>query len=212
MTNSVHDEIADQTPRRQVARRTGRRPGQSGTREAILAAAQRQFARLGYDRTSIRAVAAEAGVDQKLVTHYFGSKQQLFVAAVELPVAPADLAAILTGNQRKLGERLARYVILELLDRPDARNSMTGVIRAAASEPEAARMVRELLMREIWSPAAELLGSDNAELRVTLLASQLFGLIMARCIVAAEPLASLPGERLAAAIAPTLHHYLTGPI
>jgi AcrR family transcriptional regulator len=212
MTNSVPDEIADQTPRRQGRTHTGRRPGPSGTREAILAAAQRQFARLGYDRTSIRAVAAEARVDQKLVTHYFGSKQQLFVAAVELPVRPADFAAIFAGDRRKLGERLARYVILEVLDRPDARNSMTGVIRAAASEPEAARMVRDLLMREIWSPAAELLGSDDADLRVTLLASQLVGLVTARYIVAAEPLASLPSERLAAAIAPTLQHYLTGHI
>jgi AcrR family transcriptional regulator len=212
MTNSVPDEIADDSHPRQARRPTGRRPGPSGTRDAILAAARQQFARLGYDRTSIRAVAAQAGVDQKLVTHYFGSKQQLFVAAVELPVGPDALAEILTGDQEKLGEKLARYVILEVLERPDARSSMTSLVRAAASEPEAARMVRDLLMRELWSPAAALLGGDDAELRITLLASQLIGLIVARYIVGAEPLASLPGERIAAAIAPTLQHYLVGTV
>src|SRR5918998_5591151 len=90
-----------------MARRSGRRPGNSGTRDAILAAARRQFAAHGYDRTTMRAVAAEAGVDQALVAHFFGGKQGLFVEVIRLPFAPSDLLPrILEGEPGEVGERI----------------------------------------------------------------------------------------------------------
>src|SRR5918999_5397431 len=93
---------------RETGRRSGRRPGRSGTREAILAAASRTFAQHGYDRASLRAIAAEAGVDQKLIAYFFGSKQQLFVTAVGLPLNPAEvLPPILAGDPARVGERFA---------------------------------------------------------------------------------------------------------
>src|ERR687891_2496194 len=96
---------------REGARRSGRRPGRSGTREAILAAAGRHFAQHGYDRASLRGIAAEAGVDQKLIAHFFGSKQRLFVAAVGLPLNPAEvLPTILAGDPDSIGERLAMFL------------------------------------------------------------------------------------------------------
>jgi AcrR family transcriptional regulator len=190
----------------------GRRPGTSGTRDAILDAARRQFAERGYDRTSVRGIAAEAGVDPALVTHFFGSKHRLFVEVVEFPFDPAAvLPRVFAGDPAAIGTRLAE-VIVSLLENPDARARITGVVRAAASEPEAARMVRELLMREIWKPAAELLGVEDAELRMNLVGSQVVGVVMARHIVAAEPLASLSPEELVAAIGPTLQRYLAEPL
>jgi AcrR family transcriptional regulator len=193
-------------------KRTGRRPGKSRTREAILDAARRQFAELGYDRTTIRSIAAEAGVDAALVLHYFRSKQELFLAVVELPFDPAAaLPALLAGDRGKVGERLAR-IFVAALDDVDARNRWTGMIRAAASEPAAAEMLRELLTKRVFVPLAETLGVEDARLRATLVGSQLVGVVMARHIVRVEPIASLPSDELAQAIAPTLQRYLTGPL
>lgn len=193
-------------------RRSGRRPGDSGTREAIRAAAARLFAAQGYDRTSLRAVAAEAGVDPKLVAHYFGSKQQLFVAVVELPFDPAvAVPAIFAGPREEIGERLARFFV-GVLEDPEGRRRMTGLVRAAASEPEAARLVRELIGREVVGRIVEQLEVDDAGLRASLVGSQMVGLAMARYVVGIEPLASLPPDAVVAAIAPNLQRYLTGPL
>jgi AcrR family transcriptional regulator len=190
----------------------GRRPGPSRTRADILAAARRQFAERGYDRTSLRSIAAEASVDPALVTHFFGSKQRLFVEVVEFPLDPAEvLPAVFAGDPDTVGMRLAELLVTVLED-PDARARVTGIVRAAATEPEAARMVRELLTREVWAPAAVLLGVEDGQLRMNLVGSQIVGMVMARYIVGAEPLASLPPDELVAAIGPTLQRYLTEPL
>jgi AcrR family transcriptional regulator len=195
-----------------TVKRRGRRPGPSGTREGITRAARRQFAEAGYDRTTIRSIAAEAAVDPALVIHYFGSKQQLLLAVVELPFEPEDvLPRLLEGPRASVGERLARFV-LGVLEDPDARAKWTGMIRAAASEPEAARMLRELLERRVFGPLAAALGSDDAALRANLVGSQVVGLIMARSIVAVEPIASVRAETIVSAIAPTLQRYLVGAL
>lgn len=192
--------------------RTGRPPGGTANREAILAAATHEFSELGYDRTSMRAIAARAGVDQALLAHYFGSKHDLFVAVVEFPFDPAKhLPALLAGDPSTIGERLARFQ-LALLDQPDAKRRLTGLVRAASSEPEAARILRDFLMREVIGPLAQALGTDQPEVRVSLVGSQFIGLVMARHIVALEPLALLAPERVVELIAPTLQHYLVGAL
>lgn len=192
--------------------RTGRPPGGTANRAAILAAAAHLFSELGYDRTSLRAVAAEAGVDQALIAHYFGSKHTLFVAAVEFPLDPDQmLPQLLDGDPATIGERLARAQVA-LLEVPDVRRRLAGLVRAASSEPDAARMLREFLMREVVRPVAEALGTDEPELRVSLVGSQIIGLMMARYIVKVEPLASLPAGRVVDLVAPTLQRYLTHPL
>ena len=192
--------------------RSGRRPGESGTSQAILTAAASRFAEHGYDRASLRAIAADAGVDQKLIAHYFGSKQLLFVAAIGLPFNPAEaLATVLAGDRSQTGARLAD-ILVDLLEQPALYQRMTGVVRAAASEPDIARMMREFLTRELYRPAAELLETDQAEFRINLVGSQIVGLIVARYIVAVEPLASMSPAAVAAAIAPTLQRYLLEPL
>jgi AcrR family transcriptional regulator len=190
----------------------GRRPGPSDTREAILAAAARRFAEAGYDRASLRAIAAAAGVDQKLIAHYFGSKQQLFVAAIGFPLDPGELVPqIFAGGRDGLRERLAD-VLTSLLEQPEVRERLTGVVRAAASSPEMARTIREFLARAVFEPVAAALESDEPRLRANLVASQVVGLLMARFVVAIEPLASTPARRVAEAVAPTLERYLVGPL
>jgi AcrR family transcriptional regulator len=193
-------------------KKRGRRPGPSGTRKAIAGAARRQFAQLGFDRTTIRSVAAEAGVDPALVLHYFGSKQRLFLEAVDLPFDVSELVAQLQGGPRsKVGERVARFALAVLSD-PDGLARWTGMIRSAASDPEAAEMLRDVVTRRIFEPLAEALGSDDAQLRANLASSQMVGLVMARYVIGIEPLASAPPETIAAAIAPTIQRYLVEPL
>lgn len=200
------------TPASANPKRPGRRPGESGTREAIARSARLLFAELGYDRTTLRAVASEAGVDPALVVHFFGSKQALFLSVVELPFEPAEaLPEILAGDRGLVGLRFARFVV-GVLEDPEARSRITGIVRAAASEPEAARVMRELLSARIIGPLAESLGADDARLRATLTGSQVVGLVMARVVVGVEPLASLEPEALARAVAPTFQRYLAEPI
>lgn len=194
------------------SKHTGRRPGESGTREAIATAARQQFAQLGYDRTSMRSVAEQAGVDPSLVSHFFGSKQQLFVAVIELPFDPAIiLPAILEGERSQAGERLVRFV-LAALDQPEAGARFTAMIRSATSEPEAARLLRELVTTRLMAPIAEGLEADDAPLRAALAGSQIVGLVMARQIVGFAALAEADPETLVSALAPTLQRYLTGSL
>src|SRR5215211_1809436 len=114
-------------------RRPGRPPGDSRTQEAIAAAARRQFAELGYERTTIRGVAQEAGVDPALVHHFFDSKQKLFLSVTELPFRPEEtLPRVLAGRRSEAGLRLARFAV-GLLENPESGEVMTGILRAAAS-------------------------------------------------------------------------------
>jgi AcrR family transcriptional regulator len=193
-------------------RTRGRRPSGSGTREAILAAATRQFAEVGYPRTTLRGIAREAGVDTRLVTHYFGTKQQLFVSVAELPFDPDDvLATVLADGPEHAGRRLAGFA-LTMLEAPAARQTMTGLLRAAASEDEAAGLVRDLLTERILVPIARRLGGDRPELRASLLGSQMAGLVVARHIVGLQALVDTDPQELAAAVAPVLQHYLTADL
>lgn len=191
---------------------SGRRPGASGTREAIEAAARRQFAELGYDRTSLRQVAIEAGVDPALVTHYYRAKPELFRTVVELPFDPGAMAAaVVPGDRAEVGLRMARFVLAVLEDQT-GRRRLVGLVRAAAAEPEAARMVRDLVTTEILTPIAEQLDVPDPAYRAGLVLSQIVGLTMARYVVGIEPLASRPAEQVAADLAGTLQRYFVADL
>jgi AcrR family transcriptional regulator len=192
--------------------RAGRRPGESGTREAIADAARRRFAELGYDRTTIRGIAEEAGVDAALVVHFFGSKQELFLKVMELPFEPEEiLPQVLEGPKSEAGLRVARFAV-GMIENRDSRDVLTGILRAAASEPHAAELARELVANRVVAAFARSLAVDQPELRGNLIASQVVGLIMARYVIRVEPLASLDPQALVEAIAPNLQRYLTRPL
>jgi AcrR family transcriptional regulator len=192
--------------------RKGRRRGKSGTRERIAEAARRQFAELGYDRATLRGIAGEAGVDVALISHFFGSKQRLFVTVMGFPFSPREVVPQIVGpGLEGAGERLARFIV-SLLEDPDGRARAMGLVRAAASEPEAAKAIRTLLARELIGSFVENLGVPDADLRASLVGSQVVGLVMARYVVQVEPLASLEPEALVKAIAPTFQRYLEQPL
>jgi len=192
--------------------RTGRRPGSSGSREAIAEAARRRFAELGYEGTTIRGIADEAGVDPALVPHFFGWKQKLFLSVMALPFEPeVVMPQILAGSRAQAGLRFARFAV-GVLEDPRSRRVLTGILRAAASEPDGADMVRDLIAQRIVGAISKSLAVDDAPLRANLVASQMVGLIMARHVIRLEPLASLDADALVEAIAPNLQRYLTRPL
>jgi AcrR family transcriptional regulator len=192
--------------------RRGRRPGGLDTRGSILDAARLLFASQGFARTSVRAIARHAHVDPALVLHYFGTKENVFRSAIQLPFEPeAVLPALLEGDRATLGERVARFVVTTLED-DASRARVLAIIRAAASEPAAAALLREVVERRIRDPIAHALGTADAELRASLFGSQVVGLAMARYVVGVEPLASLRTERLVTLIAPTFQRYLVNPL
>jgi AcrR family transcriptional regulator len=192
--------------------RTGRRPGVSGTREAILGAARRAFAEHGYQHATIRGVADLAGVDPALVHHYFGTKQELFVAAVQLPVNPVEqLMAVLDEGPGEAGRRMVE-TFLSVWDHAATQNPLLALIRSAVGDEHAAAMLREFITEEVLGQIAHRLGGADARLRATLVGSQIIGLAMARYIVKVEPLASAPPAQVVAAVGPTLQRYLTGDL
>jgi len=193
-------------------RRGGRRPGESDTREAILTAARNGFAELGYDRATIRGVAATAGVDPALVIHYFGSKEALFGAALELPVRPAEIFARgAAAGPDQLGATIVR-TFLEAWEPPETRVRLMAMLRSAMTNDAAMAMIRDLLVREVFGPITQALGVPDAQLRATLVGSQFVGLAIMRFIARLEPLASASIDELVAAVGPTVQRYLTGEI
>ena len=189
----------------------GRRPGAPDTRAAILDAARELFATGGFAGTSVRAVAAAAGVDPALVHHYFGTKDDLFVAALQLPVDPrVILAPVLAQGPDGAGERILR-VMLSVWDDADHRLPLLAMARSLL-EPTGTQLMGRGFLPVVIEPLGQALGIDHPETRMSLFASQIVGLIMLRYLLEAEPLASMPVDEVVTAYAPTLQRYLTGDL
>ena len=199
---------------RRTPRRAGRPAGSPPNRDAILAAAREQFTERGYDGATIRGIAARAGVDPALVHHYFGSKEDLFAAALRLPVGPREvLGDVLAGGVDGLGERLVRrFLELWSADAGVMGETIVGLLRSATTHESAARMVREFVSREALGRIAEALDVPQPRLRAALVGSQLIGLALARFVIRVEPIAGADVETLVACYAPALQRYLTGPL
>ncbi|HEY7463060.1 MAG TPA: TetR family transcriptional regulator [Candidatus Limnocylindria bacterium] len=188
----------------------GRPAGQTGARDAILTQARRQFAEHGYRGTTLRSVATAAGVDARLVLHYFGSKQELFIESVELPIEPEQvIARVFEGGADGAGRRAAE-LMLAVLDDATSRRSLLALLRAAVTEPEAAALIRELLTQRMLLPIASRLGGSRPELRASFVASQLVGIVVVRYVVGLQPLAQASREEMVAALVPVFEHYLQG--
>jgi AcrR family transcriptional regulator len=190
----------------------GRRPGESTTRDAILEAARRHFAAEGFDGTTIRAIARDASVDPALVMHFFGSKELMFAAAMELPFdAASAVGRLLESDRATLGAEFAR-MFFRIWEDSETGPAMVGLLRSASSHDAAAARMRELLDGQILQPLATALDAPDRQLRSDLASSQLVGIGLMRYVLRLEPLASTDTEILIAALAPTLQRYLTGEL
>lgn len=191
-----------------AARGPGRRPGPSSSREDILAAARVLFGERGYDKASIRAIAGVAGVDPALVHHYFGTKEDLFAAAMRFPIDPAAvLPEILAGPRDRLGERMAR-TFLRVWGDPRLRPQFVGIVRSATTAEQGAALLRDFVAANVLARVAEHLGTPR--LNLTAAAAQMIGVVMLKYVLQLEPMASAGEDELVALLAPTLQRYLEG--
>jgi AcrR family transcriptional regulator len=193
-------------------KRRGRPPGTSDTRDRILISARELFARNGIDKTSIRAIAADAGVDPALVHHYFGTKTQLFAAAIHIPIDPmAVIGPLREVPVERLGYVLPS-ILLPLWD-SELGKGFIATLRSilAGNDVSLVRsFLQEIITVEVGSRVDNPPGSGP--IRVQFVASQLVGVVMARYILELDPFRSLPVEQVAETIAPNLQRYLTGDL
>jgi AcrR family transcriptional regulator len=189
-----------------------RRANGAATQAAILAAARNAFTSSGYDGATIRSIARAAQVDPALVHHYYGTKGELFVSAMEVPFDPGVvLNQLLLAGTKDLGARLLR-LFLSVWDDPEASSPILALLRSAVAQDASATMLRGFVTEMLIAPMARALDIDQVEFRATCLASQLFGLALARSVLRLEPLASMPPEEVVAAMAPMTQRYLLEPL
>lgn len=193
-------------------RRPGRPAGASDTRERILASARELFARNGIGNTSVRSIAAAAGVDPALVHHYFGNKKQLFAAAIEVPVDPMTvLRPLREVPVEEIGHVLPR-LLLPIWD-SEAGKGLIATVRSLLGGAEVGLIrsfFQDIIVAEVGTRVDDPPGSGPT--RVQFAVSQLLGVVMARYILELEPFASLPVDRIAETIGPNLQRYLTGEL
>jgi AcrR family transcriptional regulator len=197
---------------RRTASRSGRRPGPTDTREAILDAARRAFAAGGYGATSLRGVARDAGVDPALVIHFFGSKAGLFIAAIGWPFDPAaEMDRVVAGRHEALGRNLAEMFVRHWEDEQD-RSPIVAMLHVATGEPAGAEIMRTFLADNMLRPLVAAIGGDQPELRAGLIATQLLGMGVARYVLGYEPLRSLPVETVIALLADAIQRAIDQPL
>lgn len=198
-------------------RRRGRPRKESGSdaRAAITAAASAEFAEKGYDKTSLRGIARRAQVDSALVHHYFESKAGLFAEVVKLPVRPDHIVrSALDVPDDRLGESLVRTV-LGAWERSSVKSIGVTVLRSAVSDSAAGRLIRQFLLRELKGSVMrriEASGVDSAEadMRASLVLTQMAGALIFRHVLELEPLASMSVDDLTARLSPAVQGHLDG--
>lgn len=184
---------------------TARSRRSDATRAAILTAARERFAADGYERATIRAIAAGAGIDPALVMRYYGNKEKLFATAAEFDLHLPDLTGL---PPEQVGERLVRH----LLTRWETDDTLPALLRAATTnEPAAARM--RVVFGQQLVPTVARICPDSAEAarRAALLASQMLGLALCRYVLRLPPMVTMSADEMVNWLGPTVTRYLTAP-
>ncbi|WP_096501245.1 TetR/AcrR family transcriptional regulator [Mycobacteroides stephanolepidis] len=195
-----------------TSKRPGRRPGASSARDDILASARKLFSITGIDKTSMRSIASDAGVDPALIHHYFGTKLDLFREVVQLPVDPQVVLQPLRDIPvEELGIAIPRLIIpfwdselganVLALFRSALSGADDGLVRVFFRE-----VLVNIIAERVDSPAGS--GALRAEFAIT----QMAGILVARYIMEVEPLASLTAEEIALTVGPNIQRYLTGEL
>lgn len=188
-------------------KREAEKPSKSGrTRAAILAAAQEFFAVQGYERTTVRDIAARAAIDPAMVIRYFGSKDALFARAAVFDLQLPDLRDV---PQAEVGATLARH-FLGLWEGEGGNGGLTVLLRSAASNDFAAERLREVFASQVLPALTRTATGPGAAERAALVSSQLLGLALCRYVLKLPPLVGMPADRLVAELGPTLQRYLVG--
>jgi AcrR family transcriptional regulator len=173
------------------------------TRAAILTAARERFAADGYERATIRAIAADAGIDPTMVMRYYGNKEKLFAAAAEVDIRLPDLTEV---PRDRVGTRLARH----FLDRWEHDETMAALLRAGATNEGAAQRMRDMFAHQLVPVMAVICPDPSqAAARAALVSSQVLGAALCRYVLRLEPFVTMPADEVIAWLGPTLQRYLT---
>jgi AcrR family transcriptional regulator len=174
------------------------------TRAAILTAARERFAADGYERATIRAIAADAHIDPAMVMRYFGNKEKLFAAAAEFDLRLPDLSAV---PRAQVGSTLVRH----MMDRWDGDETLMALLRAGVTNPAVAERMRQIFAGQLGPVAAQVTGgAEDAAVRAGLAATQVLGLALCRYVLAFPPVVAMSADEVVAWLGPTLQRYLTG--
>ncbi|OBF27808.1 TetR family transcriptional regulator [Mycobacterium sp. ACS1612] len=173
------------------------------TKEVILAAARQRFAESGYERATIRAIAADANIDPSMVMRYFGNKDQLFAAAADFDLQLPDFA---TAEHDQLGPQLVGY----FMDRWERDEALVVLLRSSTTNAEAAQRMQEIFAGQLL-PAITKINADDAPRRTGLIATQMLGLALCRYVLRLPPVTAMSHDEVVAWLGPTIQRYLTGP-
>lgn len=173
------------------------------TKAVILAAARERFAQSGFERATIRAIAADANIDPSMVMRYFGSKDQLFAAAADFDLQLPDFSEV---DRDQLGAGVVAY----FMDRWERDEALVVLLRSATTNPEAAHRMREIFAGQLL-PVIARVNSDAPERRAGLLATQVLGLAMCRYVLQVPPVVAMSRDETVAWLGPTVQRYLVAP-
>lgn len=172
------------------------------TRAAILNAARERFAADGYDRATIRAIAAVAGIDPSMVMRYFGSKEGLFVAAAQFDLRLPDLTVLPR-------EEFGRALVAHFLERWEGDDALQALLRAGVTSDDAAERMRSIFIEQLVPAVTALGGAGDPHLRAGLVATQVLGFALCRYVLGWPEVTGMDRERVLAWLGPTVQRYLT---
>jgi AcrR family transcriptional regulator len=175
------------------------------TRAAILEAARHRFAADGFQKATIRAIAADADIDPSMVMRYYGNKDGLFAAAVDVDLGLADIADIEPGH---LGETLMRHA-LTVWERSPTSEILLTLMRSSITDDRAIAKFQEIFARQVMPAVLSVGDPDDAPRRAGLLATQVLGVAFTRYVLKLPPVVAMTADQLVAEIGPTIQHYLT---
>jgi AcrR family transcriptional regulator len=183
-------------------------PKSERTRAAILKAARELFAEHGYERTTIRDIAARASIDAAMVMRYFGSKDELFARAAHFDLRLPSLDNVTPAD---IGATLVRHAI-GLWEGDGGRSGLIILLRSAASNDDAASKVRAVFASQVMPALARAGGGADARRRAGLVASQILGLALCRYILKIPPVAEMSPDEIVKYVGPTIQRYALGPL
>ncbi|MFI6541393.1 TetR family transcriptional regulator [Nonomuraea sp. NPDC050547] len=190
--------------------RSGRWRSGEKSRHKILEAARVRFAGDGYDRATVRAIAADAGVDPSMISYFFGGKDKLFAAVLEAPGSPREpVAALLAHGVDGAGAELVRR-FLQMWDAGASLEPILTLTMSAGSQDPSARMLREFIDKEFTAQVVDRLEGPDAAMRGALVTAQLMGLAVARYAVRVEPIASAGHDAIVTWAGPIVQAMLDG--
>ena len=178
------------------------------TKAAILKAAQELFADQGYERATVRDIAARAAIDPAMVIRYFGSKEGLFARATAFDLKLPDLSAIAKAD---IGSTLVGHFV-DVWEGALSNGSLISLLRAAASNEDAANAVRTIFGGQVVPMLARVVPPAELPMRAGLVATQIMGLAATRYILKVPPVVAMDRAQLVRLLGPTMQRYVVGKL